>query len=147
MHNENHTGALLKQATEPEETAEVSPGQNTGFWCATFSVGAAWIHWIGTGCLRQTPPFHLESETCSQTSSLDAIISNHMLKMAWRPPRQPEQIRAKQSTDFPHNSVYSPQNHADTSFSNMSGKGSLQRAQGQTQPFNYDVGLRRPRRK
>lgn len=38
MHNENHTGALLKQATEPEETAEVSPGQNTGFGAERFQL-------------------------------------------------------------------------------------------------------------
>lgn len=49
------------------------------------------------------------------TSSPDVIISDHMLKMAWQPLGQPWRIRAKQSSDFPHNCVYSPQNHADTS--------------------------------
>lgn len=76
-------------------------------------------------------------------SSLDVIISKHMLKMAWQPLRKPKQITAKQSTDFPHNSVYSPRNHVDTYFSNMSGTGSHKWVWKQTRALKYDVDLQR----
>lgn len=54
-----------------------------------------------------------------------------MLRTAWHPLRESRQIRAKQSADFPHGSVYSSQNHVDTSFSNMSGIGSHKWVWGQ----------------
>lgn len=70
-----------------------------------------------------------------------------MLRTAWQPLRARRQIRAKQSADFPHNSVYSPQNHVDTSFLNMSEMGSHKWARGQAKPLKFGVGLRRPRHK
>lgn len=63
--------------------------------------------------------------------------------MAWQPLRKPKQITAKQSTDFPHNSVYSPRNHVDTYFSNMSGTGSHKWVWKQTRALKYDVDLQR----
>lgn len=90
---------------------------------------------------------HTSLSVCSRRlhyiSSLDVIISKHMLKMAWQPLRKPKQITAKQSTDFPHNSVYSPRNHVDTYFSNMSGTGSHKWVWKQTQALKYDVDLQR----
>lgn len=39
IHNGNHTGELVKQAMEPEETAELSPGQSTALVRNLFSLG------------------------------------------------------------------------------------------------------------
>lgn len=90
-----------------------------------------------------TPPSPFSSGKLHHISSLDVIISKHMLKMAWQPPRKPKQITAKQSSDFPHDFVYSPRNHVDTYFSNMSGTGSHKWVWRQTRALKYDVGLQR----
>lgn len=39
IHNENHTGELVKQAMETEESEEFSPGQSTGLVRNVFSLG------------------------------------------------------------------------------------------------------------
>lgn len=63
--------------------------------------------------------------------------------MALQPLRKPKQITAKQSADFVHDSVYSPQNHVDTYFSNMSGTGSHKWARRRMPALKYDVDLQR----
>lgn len=75
--------------------------------------------------------------------SLHVMISKHMLKMALQPLRKPKQITAKQSADFLHDSVYSPQNHVDTYFSNKLGTRSHKWALRQTPALKYDVDLQR----
>lgn len=93
--------------------------------------------------VNDTPPSQFSSGRLHHIWSLNVIISKHMLKMALQPLRKPKPVTAKQSADFLHGSVYSPRNHVDTYFSNMSGTGSHKWAWRQTPALKYDVDLQR----
>lgn len=75
LHNENHTGQLVKQAMEPEETAELSPGQSSGLVRNVFSSGCRnsldrnWLFTLNTSVSVRARDAQSDLITCDNIKS------------------------------------------------------------------------------